>query len=123
MKSKTGGTMEHEKLEAYQQLIAVAGEIAKRMTTWPRGHADLVDQLKRAMSSCVLNLAEGNGRRHGAERRRFFEIARASVAEIGACIDLAAAFGLMITARTMELKGELHRISRMLWKLANPATL
>ena len=114
--------MLHEKLEVYKRSIHMAGELRKEAATWPKGMGYLVDQLKRAMSSCVLNTAEGNGRRHGAERRRFFEIARASVAEVGACIDLADAFGLMIPARTMELKGELHRISRMLWKLANPTT-
>ena len=115
--------MEHEKLEAYQQLIAVAGEVAKRMTTWPRGHADLVDQLKRAMTSAVLTLAEGNGKRRSvAERRRFFEMSMGSVAEVSAGLDLAAAFGL-IGARTQEeLKGELRHGYYRIRKLANPAT-
>jgi four helix bundle protein len=87
--------MNHEKLECYKQLVEVAEEVARRMTSWPRGHGDLVDQLRRAMASVVLNLAEGNSRKSMAERRRFFEIARGSVIEVAACIDLARAFGLI----------------------------
>lgn len=113
--------MLHEKLEAYRRSISLAEELRKEAATWPRGMGYLVDQLKRAMASCVLNMAEGNGRRNSAERRRFFEIARASLAEVGACLDLALAYGLSVEARTQSLKAELHRISRMLWRLANPA--
>jgi four helix bundle protein len=123
MKSKTGRwEMLHEKLEAYRRSIGLAEELRKEAATWPRGMGYLSDQLRRAMASCALNTAEGNGRRNTAERRRFFEIARASLAEVGACVDLARAFGLTAGARAEGLKGELHRISRMLWRLGNPAT-
>lgn len=113
--------MLHEKLKAYTQSIQLAEELRKEAATWPRGMGYLSDQLKRAMASGVLNMAEGNGRRNPAERRRFFEIARASVAECRACLDLARAFGLSSAGRVEGLKSELHRISRMLWRLANPA--
>ena len=113
--------MLHEKLMAYRRCIGLAQELRKEAATWPRGMGYLVDQLRRAISSCALNMAEGNGRRNSAERRRFFEIARASLAEVGACLDLAEAFGLSSSPRVEELKGELHRISRMLWRLGNPA--
>jgi four helix bundle protein len=43
------------------------------------------DQLSRASLSISLNLAEGNGRWHGGDRRQFFCIARGSVFE---CIPL-----------------------------------
>jgi four helix bundle protein len=56
------------------------------------------------MASVVLNLAEGNARKSNKERRRFFEISRASVIEVAACVDLALAFGLMGKERVFELK-------------------
>lgn len=110
--------MEHEKLEAYQQLISVTEELAKRMRTWPRGFADLSDQLKRAMTSAVLTLAEGNGKRSSsAERRRFFEMSMGSIAEVSACLDLARVFGLIEIDAQTALKAELthayYRIRRL----------
>jgi four helix bundle protein len=46
-------------------------------------------QLRRAALSVHLNLAEGCSRKSLAERRRFYEIARGSVIEIDACLDIA----------------------------------
>lgn len=41
---------------------------------------DVLDQLRRASVSVVLNIAEGAGKT-GADRQRFFKIARGSVYE------------------------------------------
>jgi len=88
--------MDHENLRCYQQLIGMAEEVAKRVAEWPRGQGYLVDQIRRAMASAILTLAEGNGKRSShAERRRFFEMSMGSLAEVSACLDLALAFGLM----------------------------
>ena len=101
--------MNHEKLECYQQLLIAAEEVARKVARWPRGHGYLADQLSRAMASSVLNLAEGNGkRRYGPERRRFFEISLGSIAEVGACLDLARAFGLMHIQDGDALKSRLR---------------
>jgi four helix bundle protein len=51
----------------------------------------LADQWRRASYSVVLNIAEGASRRGGKEFRRFLDIARASLHEIEAIIDLALA--------------------------------
>ena len=69
------------------------------------------------MASVVLNMAEGNGRLGSRERRRFFQIARASVAEVAACVDLMRAYLVISEARANELKSRLDRISRMLFRL------
>ena len=50
----------------------------------------LRDQLHRAASSVVLNLAEGSGRSSKAEQKRFFEIAFGSLRECQAVLDLCA---------------------------------
>jgi len=54
--------MNHQKLNCYQKLLRVVQALQSQMSTWPRGYAFLVDQTKRASSSAVLNLVEGNGR-------------------------------------------------------------
>ncbi len=46
------------------------------------------DQLGRASMSVVLNIAEGSGKFSKADRRSFFVIARASIFECVAVVDL-----------------------------------
>ena len=100
--------MNHEKLECYRQLVAAAEEVARSVSRWPRGHADLADQLRRAMTSAVLNLCEGNGkRRYRRERRRFFEISLGSISEVSAALELARVFSLIEASELESIKSRL----------------
>lgn len=49
----------------------------------------LKDQLRRASSSVVLNLVEGNARRTRLDKRRMYNYAHASAKEVQACLLLA----------------------------------
>ncbi len=109
--------MLHERLECYQKAVEMAEGLSKEGARWPKGLGYLLDQQRRAMASVVLNLAEGNARKGMKERRRFFEIARASVAEVAACVDLTVAFGLIHRDRASSLKSGLTEISKMIWGL------
>jgi len=109
--------MLHEKLECYRQAILLAEDLSKEVAKWPKGFGYLSDQLRRAMASVILNIAEGNARNSDKERRRFFEIARASAAEVSACVDLSRAFGLTTPVDSIALKSRLEAISKMLWGL------
>ncbi|MFH1728658.1 MAG: four helix bundle protein [Pseudomonadota bacterium] len=86
----------HENLKCYQMSLSVSKEanraFAKKL---PRGYAYLNDQLKRAISSIVLNLAEGVYRKSTVERKRFFEIAKGSASESSAIFDLLESFNLL----------------------------
>lgn len=53
--------MNHQKLKCYCELIDVAKKVPSLINTLPRGESYIIDQLKRALSSAILNLAEGNG--------------------------------------------------------------
>ena len=48
----------------------------------------LKEQLTRASLSVVLNLAEGSGRSAGGDKRRFYNIALASLRECQAALDV-----------------------------------
>jgi four helix bundle protein len=50
----------------------------------------LVQQIKPAALSVHLNIAEGSSRKSEVERKRFYEIARGSIIEVDAALDIAA---------------------------------
>ena len=76
----------------------------------------LADQLRRAASSVVLNIAEGN-RRTGKDRLHFFRIAAGSAAEARAALEVARAWGMVGAAPVAE--AELDRVLAMLWRLTH----
>ena len=55
---------------------------------------DLARQVRRAVSSVVLNVSEGNQRR-GGDRRQLFACAHGSAAEIDGALRFAEAFGYL----------------------------
>ena len=82
--------MNHQKLECYQRLLQVVKDVQAVMPAWPRGETEVKDQLKRALTSAVLNLVEGNGRKTAKDRKCFFNRATASLSEASACLELNA---------------------------------
>lgn len=90
-------------------LRSVLGELTK-------SDRALADQLRRAASSVVLNIAEGN-RRAGKDRAHFFRIAAGSAAEVRAALDVARAWGMI--GVTSAAEAELDRVLAMLWRLTH----
>ena len=78
----------------------------------------LSDQLKRAMTSVILNTSEGNGRSSLKERKRFFNIAAASAKESASAFDIAYAFGLISQVEYRNMQDSLLQIVKMLSKLS-----
>ena len=58
------------------------------------------DQLDRASTSIVLNVAEGNGKRSHPDRCRFFDVARGSTVECAACLDVLEVKGCISSEET-----------------------
>src|SRR3954468_22241565 len=76
---------DRERLKVYQEalrFVAWAGLIIDELPAKLAAR----DQLDRASTSIVLNLAEGNGKRSHAERCRYFDTARGSGVECAACL-------------------------------------
>ena len=76
-----------EKLRVYQATLAFASW-AETILERAKKSSPLHDQLDRARTSILLNIAEGNGRFTAADRCRFFDTARGSAVECAACLDL-----------------------------------
>ena len=112
---------DHEKLEVYQlelhfiswvtELFDNIGEIKGRRL------AEVCDQLERASLSALLNTAEGNGKRQGLVRAKFFDDARGSAMECAGCLDALVAKRARTKDQVQIGKEMLFRIVGMLSKL------
>ena len=79
-----------KKLKAWEHaraLAVISKPLINRLPATER--SGLADQWRRAASSVVLNIAEGASRRGNKEFRKHLGIARASLDEVEAIIDLA----------------------------------
>ena len=74
---------DHEKRIVYQKSIEFVAFVAALLPRLQSPFGSIRDQLLRSSQSIALNIAEGNGKRSPADRRRFFEIARGSDWNIG----------------------------------------
>jgi four helix bundle protein len=79
--------LSHEKLKAYQVAIALDVLVGETCERAERGHASLLDQIRRASESTVLNLVEANGRT-GADRVNHLKISKGSALEVDAAFAL-----------------------------------
>jgi four helix bundle protein len=77
---------------------------------------DLGEQLRRALSSVVLNIAEGN-RSQGGHRIARFSTAAGSNAEARAALRLAVAWGYVAPREIEEGDAVLDRVGGMLYGL------
>ena len=110
--------LSHEKLHVYQasiEFLALATKLQERFT---RGHANLVDQLRRAALSIPLYIAEGAGKTSRSDCARFFAIARGSALECGAILDASVVLGLTTKQEIQGGKDLLVAVVSMLTKLA-----
>lgn len=80
-------------LKAYQHALRVAALSRPLINRLPSSERDLADQWRRASNSIVLNLAEGVTRKGSKEFRRFADIARGSLHEVEAILDLVQHLG------------------------------
>ncbi|HEX7089350.1 MAG TPA: four helix bundle protein [Longimicrobiales bacterium] len=111
-------TLDHERLEVYQLSIIAIAAAHEVLSTVPRGHANLSDQLYRAVMSIALNIAEGADEHRPLEKARFYRIARRSAAEASAALDVLACLGLTDRGAIQNAKVLLARIVAMLVRLA-----
>jgi four helix bundle protein len=106
---------DHEKLDVYQiavDWVALAQDIAQALA-----HASLADQLQRAAASVALNIAEGAGEFSGAEKARFYRIARRSATECAAVLDVAMRRSAITQEHYVQGRSLLLRVVGMLVKL------
>jgi four helix bundle protein len=111
----TGVALDCDRLDVYR--------VAREFDTFSsrmlprRGHAGLRDQLERAGSSIVLNIAEGCARFSRPEKAHFYSIARGSAMECAAILDVALSRGLVSLSAHRHGRELVTRVIQMLTRL------
>ena len=111
-------SFDHERLDVYQaalDFVVLAEDASEHL---PRGRSHLADQLHRAATSIVLNIAEGAGKYSKPDKRRFYVTARGSTTESAAIFDILLRLGAVTPDLQADAKTKLVRIASMLIKLA-----
>ena len=89
----------------------------KKITLRVINEKTTADQLRRASFSIPLNIAEGSGKFSNPDRRKFFIIARASVFECVAILDIMHDEEKISDADFDSIASICDEISRMLYKM------
>jgi four helix bundle protein len=103
-----------EKLFVYQKAKAARKATYDLLAKKNRLDRTTSDQLSRAIMAIILNIAEGTGKSSKADKRNFFTIARGSVYEVVAIIDILADDGILNKDDHEKLYSIYEEISKML---------
>ena len=109
---------DHERLDVYTAAVDFLALAHGIITSFASGHGDLADQLRRAATSVVLNIAEGAGEFSKPEKARFYRIARRSATECAAVLDVAVRLEIVTASRCEPARELLIRIVSMLINMA-----
>ena len=102
------------KFQVYEVALELVSALRPSVDALARRDRDLADQVRRAGSSVVLNIAEG-ARRWGKDRRHFYRIAAGSAAEMRVALQVARAWEFLES--NSEVEALLDRVLAMLWRL------
>jgi four helix bundle protein len=104
-----------EKLTVYQKAKAFHKEIVNWLRSSPKIDSVTRDQLRRAALSIPLNIAEGTGRFTPRDRRNFYVIARSSIFEVVAILDILKDDAGIEAFLHMKLYQDADELSRILF--------
>ncbi len=110
--------LNHKKLDVYQlskQLIICIYQLTKKFP--PEERFALASQLRRAVVSVHLNIAEGCSRPSEMERKRFLIIARGSLIEVDAALEIATQLNYLDKAIIVKEGNLIIRCFQLLTKM------
>ena len=104
------------KLDVYRCSLSLYRKVSRMVTQFPRGEADLRDQMKRAARSVPFNIGEGAFKRDNA-RAAAFQIALGEDKELIVALDCVEIDSLAPLDDIIEAQDLADRIAAMLTKL------
>ena len=103
-------------LVAEQVALEVIRDIRPLLEQVRRQDRGLFDQMRRAASSVVLNIGEGQASDGGNARARY-AMAAGSAREVSAALRVAVAWGYVGEGAAQGIEMKLDRVRRTLWGL------
>lgn len=104
-----------EKLDAWQKAEDLAVEVYSLLPKFPATEQyALCQQIRRAVSSISLNIAEGSGRFSAKEKVRFIEIAFGSLRETYSQLHLAQRLGYLSEEELIPIYGQFVHLEKLL---------
>ncbi len=103
-------------LIAYKLAVDLARSLRPAIDAVTRHDKALADQMRRATTSIVLNIAEGE-RRVGRDQTHLYRIAAGSASEVRAALDVASVWGYVDDEPIAHARELLDRELGLLWGL------
>lgn len=110
---------DYEKFDVYKKAKSLFSEISVFIEKNNNINKRIADQLYRAALSIPLNIAEGAGRYSKPDKRNFYTVARGSVFECTAIIDILQERDLLSKETKDDYYNKLEEVSKMLSGLIN----
>lgn len=121
----------YRRLDVYKDAKQLAINVNEALKSFPKEERyALTNQLQRASTSVMFNIAEGFGRYGSKERIHFLDIANGSLMEVSSQIELAEAYHYISTTQREDFDNQILSIVKQLAGLrkallqsANPSSL
>ena len=114
----THTTKPNNRFDTYDVALEIVRALAPLIGAVGRGDADLGRQIRRAVASIPLNVAEG-WRRQGKDRTYHYSVAAGSASEVRAGLEVAVAWGFVGKEGAKKALELLDRELAMLYKLTH----
>lgn len=112
------GYFDYERWDVYRAALEFVIVVKNVVEQFPSGNGYLSDQLRRAGTSVVLNIAEGAGEHSASEKARFYRMAKRSATECSSILDVCKQLELISEDRYKKGRELLLRIVAMLTKMS-----
>ena len=110
--------LSHKKSDVWKLAIKFVSELYKATEKFPKSETyGLTSHLRRAAVSIPSNIAEGASRNSTADRKRFYQIARSSLVEIGTQLEISIQLKFCPEATVALLSQKLNHLFAMITNL------
>ena len=107
---------DYQKLTVWQRAVELAVDVYSVIRTFPSDEKyALSSQMKRAVTSIAINIAEGCGRDSKKELINFVHIAQGSTSELECELIIAQRLGFLNNSTAEEILDKVLEVKRMLW--------
>lgn len=105
----------YRRLDVYKDAKQLAINVNEALKSFPKEERyALTNQLQRASTSVMFNIAEGFGRYGSKDRIHFLDIANGSLMEVSSQIELAEAYHYISTTQREEFDNQILCIVKQL---------